>query len=102
MQRISTMQVLEEVPRVRKDLGERPLVTPSSQIVGTQAVMNVINGERYKMVTEADQRRSVLVSMAQTVKPFNKEVQKKCIGDAEVITCRPADLIPDELDTLRE
>ena len=52
MQRISTIEVLEEVPRVRKDLGECPLVTPSSQIVGTQAVMNVINGERYKMVPQ--------------------------------------------------
>ena len=93
-------QVLEEVPRVRKDLGECPLVTPSSQIVGTQAVMNVINGERYKMVPQ--QTKDVLCGKyGATVKPFNKEVQKKCIGDAEVITCRPADLIPDELDTLR-
>ena len=93
-------QVLEEVPRVRKDLGECPLVTPSSQIVGTQAVMNVINGERYKMVPQ--QTKDVLCGKyGATIKPFNKEVQKKCIGDAEVITCRPADLIPDELDTLR-
>ena len=101
MPRTSTMQVLEEVPRVRKDLGECPLVTPSSQIVGTQAVMNVINGERYKMVPQ--QTKDVLCGKygATTAKPFNKEVQKKCIGDAEVITCRPADLIPDELDTLR-
>ena len=92
--------VLEEVPRVRKDFGEPPLVTPSSQIVGTQAVMNVINGERYKMVPQ--QTKDVLCGKyGATVKPFNKEVQKKCIGDAEVITCRPADLIPDELDTLR-
>ena len=93
-------QVLEEVPRVRKDLGECPLVTPSSQIVGTQAVMNVINGERYKMVPQ--QTKDVLCGKyGATIKPFNKEVQKKCIGNAEVITCRPADLIPDELDTLR-
>ncbi len=93
-------EVLEEVPRVRKDLGECPLVTPSSQIVGTQAVMNVIQGERYKMVPQ--QTKDVLSGKyGQTVKPFNPEVQKKCIGDAEVITCRPADLIPDELDTLR-
>ena len=93
-------EVLEEVPRVRKDLGECPLVTPSSQIVGTQAVMNVINGERYKMVPQ--QTKDVLSGKyGATIKPFNKEVQKKCIGDAEVITCRPADLIPDELDTLR-
>lgn len=93
-------EVLEEVPRVRKDLGECPLVTPSSQIVGTQAVMNVIQGERYKMVPQ--QTKDVLSGRyGATVKPFNPEVQKKCIGDAEVITCRPADLIPDELDTLR-
>nr|WP_296907125.1 oxaloacetate decarboxylase subunit alpha [uncultured Marvinbryantia sp.] len=93
-------EVLEEVPRVRKDLGECPLVTPSSQIVGTQAVMNVINGERYKMVPQ--QTKDVLSGRyGATVKPFNPEVQKKCIGDTEIITCRPADLIPDELDTLR-
>ncbi len=92
--------VLEEVPRVRKDLGEPPLVTPSSQIVGTQAVMNVIQGERYKMVTK--ETKDILSGKyGATVNPFNPEVQKKCIGDAEVITCRPADLIPDELDTLR-
>ncbi len=92
--------VLEEVPKVRKDLGEPPLVTPSSQIVGTQAVMNVIQGERYKMVTK--ETKDILSGKyGATVNPFNPEVQKKCIGDAEVITCRPADLIPDELDTLR-
>ncbi len=93
-------EVLEEVPRVRKDLGECPLVTPSSQIVGTQAVMNVIQGERYKMVPQ--QTKDILSGKyGATVKPFNPEVQKKCIGDGEIITCRPADLIPDELDTLR-
>ena len=92
--------VLEEVPRVRKDLGEPPLVTPSSQIVGTQAVFNVLMGERYKMVTK--ETKAVLSGeYGKTVKPFNKEVQKKCIGDKQPITCRPADLIPDELDTLR-
>ena len=94
-------EVLEEVPRVRKDLGEPPLVTPSSQIVGTQAVFNVLMGERYKMATK--ETKDVLCGKyGATVKPFNKEVQKKCIGDAEVITCRPADLIPDELDTLKD
>lgn len=93
-------EVLEEVPKVRKDLGEPPLVTPSSQIVGTQAVFNVLMGERYKMVTK--ETKAVLSGeYGKTVKPFNKEVQKKCIGDKEPITCRPADLIPDELDTLR-
>ena len=93
--------VLEEVPRVRKDFGEPPLVTPSSQIVGTQAVMNVINGERYKMVPQ--QTKDVLSGhYGKTVKPFNPEVVKKCIGDEEVITCRPADLIPPQLDKLKE
>ena len=94
-------EVLEEVPRVRKDLGECPLVTPSSQIVGTQAVMNVINGERYKMVPQ--QTKDVLSGhYGKTVKPFNPEVVKKCIGDEEVITCRPADLIPPQLDKLKD
>lgn len=94
-------EVLEEVPRVRKDLGEPPLVTPSSQIVGTQAVFNVLMGERYKMATK--ETKDVLSGKyGATAKPFNPEVQKKVIGeDAEVITCRPADLIPNELDTLR-
>ena len=92
-------EVLEEVPRVRKDLGEPPLVTPSSQIVGTQAVFNVLMGERYKMATK--ETKDVLSGKyGATAKPFNPEVQKKVIGeDAEVITCRPADLIPNELDT---
>ncbi|MEF9941463.1 MAG: oxaloacetate decarboxylase subunit alpha [Lachnospiraceae bacterium] len=94
-------EVLEEVPRVRKDLGEPPLVTPSSQIVGTQAVFNVLMGERYKMATK--ETKDVLCGRyGKTVKPFNKDVQKKCIGDAEIIECRPADLIPDELETLEK
>ncbi|MCI8886073.1 MAG: oxaloacetate decarboxylase subunit alpha [Dorea sp.] len=94
--------VLEEVPRVRKDLGEPPLVTPSSQIVGTQAVFNVLMGERYKMATK--ETKDILSGKyGTTVKPFNEEVTKKVLGEnAEVITCRPADLIPDELDTLRK
>ncbi len=92
--------VLEEVPKVRQDLGECPLVTPSSQIVGTQAVFNVIAGDRYKMVTK--ETKDVLSGKyGATIKPFNPEVQKQCIGDTEPITCRPADLIDDELDTLR-
>ena len=93
-------EVLEEVPRVRKDLGECPLVTPSSQIVGTQAVMNVIQGERYKMVPQ--QTKDVLSGKyGATVKPFDPEVTKKCIGDTPVITCRPADMIEPQLDKLR-
>ena len=94
-------EVLEEVPRVRKDLGECPLVTPSSQIVGTQAVFNVLMGERYKMVTK--ETRDVLSGKyGATVKPFNPEVQKKVIGDTEPITCRYADLLENELDTLEK
>ena len=94
-------EVLEEVPRVRKDLGEPPLVTPSSQIVGTQAVFNVLMGERYKMVTK--ETKDVLAGKyGKTTKPVDPELQKKALGDVEPITCRPADLIPDELDTLRE
>ena len=92
--------VLEEIPRVRKDFGEPPLVTPSSQIVGTQAVLNVLQGERYKMITK-ESKKVLMGEFGQTIKPFNPEVQKKAIGDATPITCRPADLIPAELDTLR-
>ena len=91
--------VLEEVPRVRKDLGEPPLVTPSSQIVGTQAVFNVLMGERYKMVTK--ETTAVLSGeYGATIKPFNRELQKKVIGDKEPLTCRPADLIEPELHKL--
>ncbi len=92
-------EVLEEVPRVRKDFGEPPLVTPSSQIVGTQAVLNVVAGERYKMVTK-ESKKLLSGEFGQTVKPFNPEVQKKCIGDTEPITCRPADLIEPQLEKL--
>lgn len=90
-------QVLEEIPRVRKDFGEPPLVTPSSQIVGTQAVMNVIMGERYKMVPK-ESKKIMLGEFGQTVKPFDPEVQKKIIGDETPITCRPADLIAPQLE----
>ncbi len=94
-------EVLEEVPRVRKDFGEPPLVTPSSQIVGTQAVLNVVSGERYKMVTK-ESKKLLSGEFGQTVKPFNKEVQKKCIGDVTPITCRPADLIEPQLEKLEK
>ena len=94
-------QVLEEVPKVRKDFGEPPLVTPSSQIVGTQAVLNVVAGERYKMVTK-ESKKLLSGEFGQTVKPFNPEVQKKCIGDVKPITCRPADLIKPQLAELEK
>ncbi len=93
--------VLREIPRVRKDFGEPPLVTPSSQIVGTQAVLNVIAGERYKMVTK--ETKAVLSGeYGRTVKPFDPEIQKKVIGDATPITCRPADLLKPELKTIEK
>ena len=91
--------VLKEVPLVRKDFGEPPLVTPSSQIVGTQAVLNVLAGERYKMVTK-ETKALLSGEYGQTVKPFDKAVQKKVIGDKKPITCRPADLLEPELQKI--
>lgn len=94
-------EVLEEVPRVRKDYGEPPLVTPSSQIVGTQAVLNVVTGERYKMCTK-ESKALVGGEYGQTVLPISDEIRKKVIGDKEPITCRPADLLENELDKLEK
>ena len=94
-------EVLAEVPRVRKDLGEPPLVTPSSQIVGTQAVLNVLYGERYKVMSK-ETKAILRGEYGRTIKPFNPEVQKLAIGDEEPITCRPADLLTNELDKLEE
>ena len=95
-------EVLKEVPRVRKDLGEPPLVTPSSQIVGTQAVFNVLMGERYKVATQ--ETKGILEGKyGQTVKPFNQEVVDKVLNQEEkdsAITCRPADLLEPELDKI--
>ncbi len=95
------MEVLEEIPRVRKDLGEPPLVTPSSQIVGTQAVFNVLMGERYKVATK-ETKDVLLGKYGQTVKPFNPEVVDKVLGEEKknAITCRYADLLEPELDKL--
>ncbi len=93
--------VLEEVPRVRKDMGDPPLVTPSSQIVGTQAVMNVVTGERYKIVPK-ETKDMFLGRYGKSTKPFDPEIQKKVIGDEVPITCRPADLIPDMLPEYEE
>lgn len=94
-------EVLEEIPRVRKDFGEPPLVTPSSQIVGTQAVLNVLQGERYKMVTK-ESKKILSGEFGKTVKPFNKEIQKKAIGNKKPITCRPADLIKPQLEQYKK
>ncbi len=93
-------EVLNEVPRVRKDSGYPPLVTPTSQIVGTQAVFNVLGGERYKMVTK-EFKGMVRGEYGRTPVPIDPEFRKKIIGDDEPIDCRPADLIPPELEKLR-
>ena len=93
-------EVLEEVPRVRKDFGYPPLVTPTSQIVGTQAVMNVIAGERYKMCPKESQGL-MRGEYGRLPAPVNEEVRRKVIGDAPIITKRPADDIPPELDKYR-
>lgn len=92
-------QVLAEIPKVRTDLGEPPLVTPSSQIVGTQAVLNVLSGERYKIMSQ--ETKAILHGdYGRTVKPFNREIQKKANGEEVPITCRPADLLQPELESL--
>ena len=93
--------VLAEVPRVRKDFGYPPLVTPTSQIVGTQAVLNVLAGERYKMITK-ESKGLLKGEYGQLPAEVNEEVRKKAIGDEEVITCRPADLLEPELEKYRE
>lgn len=93
--------VLKEVPNVRKDLGYPPLVTPLSQMVGTQAVMNVISGERYKLVPK-EIKDYLHGKYGKAPAPINEEVKKKIIGDDEVITCRPADLIAPEFEELKE
>ncbi len=93
-------EVLKEVPRVRADAGYPPLVTPSSQIVGTQAVYNIITGERYKMVTK-EFKGIVRGEYGATPVPIDPEFRKKIIGDETPITCRPADQLQPELDKLR-
>ena len=93
-------EVLKEVPRVRKDFGYPPLVTPTSQIVGTQAVLNVLMGERYKMVTK-ESKGLVKGEYGKTPVPVSDEIRKIIIGDEKQITCRPADNIKPELDKIR-
>ncbi|MGI6736762.1 MAG: oxaloacetate decarboxylase subunit alpha [Anaerovoracaceae bacterium] len=90
-------EVLKEVPRVREDFGYPPLVTPSSQIVGTQSVLNVLTGERYKMVPK-EARDLVKGMYGKTTLPIKEDVVKKILGDEEQVTCRPADLIEPELE----
>ncbi|MBJ2127526.1 sodium-extruding oxaloacetate decarboxylase subunit alpha [Alteromonas sp. IB21] len=92
-------EVLKEIPRVREDLGFIPLVTPTSQIVGTQSVLNVLTGERYKSITK--ETAGVLKGeYGATAAPVNKALQERVLDGAEPITCRPADNIAPELDTL--
>lgn len=93
--------VLAEVPRVREDFGYPPLVTPTSQIVGTQAVLNIVAGERYKMVTK-ESKALLRGEYGHLPAPVNEDVRKKCIGDDPVITHRPADDLAPELDKYRE
>jgi oxaloacetate decarboxylase alpha subunit len=92
-------EVLNEIPKVRKDLGYIPLVTPTSQIVGTQAVLNVLTGERYKSISKETQ--AILKGeYGSAPAPFDSELQAKVLNGAEAITCRPADMIDDEMDKL--
>ncbi len=92
-------QVLAEIPRVREDLGFIPLVTPTSQIVGTQAVINVLTGERYKSITK--EAAGILKGeYGSAPAPFNQQLQARVLDGAQAITCRPADLIDDEMDKL--
>ena len=93
-------EVLSEIPRVRKDLGFIPLVTPTSQIVGTQAVLNILTGERYKSITR--ETEGVLKGeYGATPAPMDSELQKKVLGNSEPIECRPADLLSPEFETQR-
>jgi len=93
-------EVLKEVPRVREDFGFPPLVTPTSQIVGSQAVLNVLAGERYKMISK-ESKALVKGEYGKTPMPISEEIIKKIIGNEEQITCRPADLIKPELETIK-
>ena len=93
-------EVLMEIPKVREDLGFIPLVTPTSQIVGTQSVINVLSGERYKNITK-ETRSLLLGEYGRTPIPVNEELQKRVSSDAKVIDCRPADLIDNELETIK-
>ena len=94
-------EVLKEVPRVREDLGYPPLVTPTSQIVGTQAVLNVVMGERYKMIPK-EIKEYVKGMYGKSPAPMNPEIIEKVIGTQEVITCRPADLLTPQLALERD
>jgi len=93
-------EVLKEIPKVREDMGYPPLVTPLSQMVGTQAVLNVLNGERYKMVAK-EIKDYLHGKYGKAPYKINEDIRKKIIGDDEVITCRPADLLKPEFEELK-
>ncbi|MEG2894143.1 MAG: pyruvate carboxylase subunit B [Niameybacter sp.] len=94
-------QVLEEIPRVRQDFGYPPLVTPTSQIVGSQAVLNVLSGERYKIFTK-ESKGLLRGEYGKVPAPINADVRNKAIGNDPLITCRPADLLQPELEHYRQ
>ena len=94
-------EVLREIPRVRKEMGYPPLVTPLSQMVGTQAVLNVVMGERYKMVAK-EIKEYLHGRYGKFPAEVDQEIMKKIVGDDEVITCRPADLLKPEFESLKE
>ena len=94
-------EVYEEIPLVRKDLGYPPLVTPTSQIVGTQAVINILTGKRYSTITN-EVKRYLQGGYGKAPAPINANLQKNAIGDEEIIDCRPADLLKAELEHLRQ
>lgn len=94
-------QVLAEIPKVREDLGYIALVTPTSQIVGTQAVLNILTGERYKSISK--ETAAILKGeYGSAPAPFNKELQEKVLDGKQAITCRPADLLEPEIDKLTD
>jgi pyruvate carboxylase subunit B len=94
------LDVFDEIPRVRRDLGYPPLVTPTSQIVGTQAVLNVVTGERYKSITN-EVKRYLQGGYGRPPAPVDPDLQRRAIGREQPVECRPADLLPPELDNLR-
>ena len=93
--------VLREIPRVRKDMGYPPLVTPLSQMVGTQAVLNIISGKRYRIVAK-EIKDYLRGRYGKYPSPVNEEIKKKIIGNESTITCRPADLLKPEFEDLKE
>jgi pyruvate carboxylase subunit B len=93
-------EVYREIPRVREELGYPPLVTPTSQIVGTQAVLNVLTGARYKTITN-EVKLYLQGRYGRSPAPMDENIRRKAIGNADIITVRPADLLDDEMDSLR-